>query len=450
MPRVLRESHYKRTRTEPTDLEEAMYRHGISNDFWYRDGEPVVDAFVSAGEISTEIAKAIQEILEGRHGSWDDYQMQNETEFDSESYYEESATGTGEWSKLWSTFERELKESSRFFSNKARETLNADFEGIGTHRTQNDEPVMVEAGPDKSINSLFRARVFHDGDKVDKALEHPDTEIGPPPARLATAGRMNPTGIAVFYGALEKRAALAEVRPVVGSTVVLGQFRLLRDIRLLDLALLSEVRVRGSIFDPEYLRVLQRAKFLGVLGSKMVEPVMPGDQAIDYLPTQAVCDYLAAQKDLSLDGIIYKSVQAGDDAKNIILFHHASRVLEVPVPDGAKVSASLSRMSDDENDVEYQVTVMLTAEDAASQGTDNDHLDFKQQHARYLEDQRKADETRAPTLGVDLDSLEVHHVSSVLVKTSEFRVSRHTFSDRLRKKMTASPPEQEIDYSDLL
>jgi hypothetical protein len=105
---------------------------------------------------------------------------------------------------------------------------------------------------------------------------------------------------------------------------------------------------------------------------------MPSDEAFDYIPTQAVCDYLAGQKALPLDGIIYKSVQAGYSAKNIVLFHHASRVLEIDVPEGAKVSASLSQLSDEEDDVEYHVSVELPAEGGAPLTTAPIHLDFKQ------------------------------------------------------------------------
>ena len=141
--------------------------------------------------------------------------------------------------------------------------------------------------------------------------------------------------------------------------------------------------MQGSVFRSllSTLGRLERAKFLGVLGSKMIAPVMPSDEGFDYLPTQVVCDYLAGQKKLSLDGIIYKSVQAGYSAKNIVLFHHASRVQEIVVPDGAKVSASFSELSDYEDDVEYQVTVELTAEGDAPRTTAHNHLDFKQQYA---------------------------------------------------------------------
>jgi RES domain/HEPN/RES N-terminal domain 1 len=440
-------THYKRTATGPTDFEEAMYRHGIRTDFWMRDGEPVVDAFVSAAEISTDIAKAIQEILEGRYGTQDDYEMQNETEFDSESHYEESPSGTGEWHELWSAFELELKESSRYFSNKAQETLSAVFDRIGEYRTQNDEPVIAEAGPEKPLNVLYRARVFHDHDKVEKALERPDSEIGPPSARLATAGRMNPAGIAVFYGALGKETALSEVRPAVGSSVVVGKFHLRRTLRLLDLSLLSEVHIPGSIFDPDFQPSIERAKFLGALGTKMVTPVMPSDEAIDYLPTQVVCDYLASQKDL--DGIIYKSVQAGYSAKNVVLFHHASRVEEIAVPDGAKVSCSMSQQSDDEDDVVYSVSVELRAQGDTPPEPTPSHLDAKEQYALYMREMRKASETRPISLSLALESLEVHEVGAVSFKTTDFKVTRYVFS-RTTLQPGGAPPDLEIDYSELL
>lgn len=441
-------THYRRTATGPTDFEEAMYRHGIRTDLWLRDGEPVVDAFVSAADISTDIAKAIQVILEGRYGTREDYEMQNETEFDSESHYEESPSGTGEWHELWSAFEMELKGSSRYFSNKAQETLSAVFDSIGDYRTQNDDPVIVEAGPEKSLNALFRARVFYDHDQVEKALEQPDSQIGPPPARLATAGRMNPAGIAVFYGAFGKETALSEVRPVVGSSVVVGTFRLVRTVRLLDIALLSEVRISGSIFDPGFQRRLERANFLGALGAKIVAPVMPSDEAIDYLPTQVVCDYLASKKDL--DGIIYKSVQAGYSAKNVVLFHHASRVEDIAVPDGAKVSCSLSQQSDDEDDVAYSVRVELPAEGETPPKPAPNHLNFKEQSAQYTREMQKLAETRQISLSLALDSLEVHEVGAVSFKTTNFKVTRHVFSSTRLQPGGSPPPDVEIDYSDLL
>ncbi|MDX7018912.1 RES family NAD+ phosphorylase, partial [Klebsiella aerogenes] len=63
---------------------------------------------------------------------------------------------------------------------------------------------------------------------------------------------MNAKGISVFYGATSKTNAVSEVRPPVGSFVVVSEFRVLRPVRLLDLTVLGRVAVNGvSRFDPE-------------------------------------------------------------------------------------------------------------------------------------------------------------------------------------------------------
>jgi len=65
----------------------------------------------------------------------------------------------------------------------------------------------------------------------------------------------------VFYGATDPDVALAEIRPPVGSRVVVGKFGLQRPLRLLDVAALESVFVKGSIFDGGYIRRLEQAKF---------------------------------------------------------------------------------------------------------------------------------------------------------------------------------------------
>jgi RES domain len=56
-------------------------------------------------------------------------------------------------------------------------------------------------------------------------------------------------------------------------------------------------------------------------------PVMPGDEAADYLVTQAIAEYLASDEAANIDGLLYPSVQTGHDhSQNVVLFHKASRV----------------------------------------------------------------------------------------------------------------------------
>ena len=74
---------------------------------------------------------------------------------------------------------------------------------------------------------------------------------------------MNAQGISVFYGASDLATALAEIRPPVGSRVLVGKFDLARPVRLLDVEALRSVYVGGSIFDPAYIGHLELAQFLG-------------------------------------------------------------------------------------------------------------------------------------------------------------------------------------------
>ena len=67
--------------------------------------------------------------------------------------------------------------------------------------------------------------------------------------------------------------------------------------------------------------------FLRFLSQNMTRPVMPDEEALEYLPTQAVADFLATQQKPAIDGIVFPSVQAGGDDLNVVLFHKAARVI---------------------------------------------------------------------------------------------------------------------------
>jgi hypothetical protein len=127
--------------------------------------------------------------------------------------------------------------------------------------------------------------VFQSEAKLEDALKQPDIEIGPPPWRSAPAGRMNAQGISVFYGATDSKTALAEVRPPFGSRVVFAQFEIIRSIKLLDVRVLQQIFIAGSIFDPGYLPKLKRAAFLKRLSETISRPVMPDDDSRRSFPS---------------------------------------------------------------------------------------------------------------------------------------------------------------------
>ncbi len=236
-----------------------------------------------------------------------------ERPFDSDARY--VAKGTVYPTDLemeWLDFATSLKRENRYFNRFGEALMRHLFEGIDGHTTIRGRKVVLDAGPGAECAKLYRARVFEDDVEFEKAMKQPDREVGPPPPLKASAGRMNAAGISVFYGATDPEVALAEVRPPVGSKVLVGTFELLGPLRLLDLIALSDLRDEvGSLFDPVHVERLKRAEFLRRLSLRLSRPVMPGDEVLSFLPTQGVADFLATSIDPPLGGLIYPSVQVG-------------------------------------------------------------------------------------------------------------------------------------------
>lgn len=84
--------------------------------------------------------------------------------------------------------------------------------------------------------------------------------------------------------------------------------------------------------------------FLRSLSQRITRPVMPDDEAFEYLPTQAIADFLATENELRLDGIVFPSVQAARDVVNVVLFHKAAGVEAIELPDGTEIEARTGQM----------------------------------------------------------------------------------------------------------
>ena len=211
-----------------------------------------------------------------------------------------------ELKNAWSEFGYRVCHERRFFDDKAGTRL-AEILGIPGSEQANKLPTK-EIGPRTDIESIFRARRAENEEAARAVLRNPGKELGPPPAKSAPSGRMNPAGISVFYGALSVDTAIAEVRPSVGSLVVVARFSSSRVLRLLDLTQLG-TGFTGSIFNPGYKQRLERLRFLEGFHTLIAKPVQPHDEPIDYIPTQAVAEYVANV--LNFDGMLFASAQLG-------------------------------------------------------------------------------------------------------------------------------------------
>jgi hypothetical protein len=245
---------------------------------------------------------------------------------------------------------------------------------------------------------------------------------------MGRAGRLNAAGVSIFYGAETAEVALAEVRPPVGSRVVLARFVLLRPVRLLDIDALRSLLVEGSLFDPEHHGRLAHAAFLSSFSRRFTQPVMPDHEAYEYITTQAVADYLANEVEPVLDGILYTSPQSSDAGKNVALFHRSSRVERVVTPGGTQTDVWFGHQTDDGYEIDYTVyeQVPAPAEPAPRRPAPRRRLDILDDTRPPILDDAQPPilDTPAPTLRIDLESVQVRHINSVEVRTDAYEVTR--------------------------
>ena len=147
----------------------------------------------------------------------------------------------------------------------------------------------------------------------------------------------------------------------------------------------------------------------------MTRPVMPDDQEFEYLPTQAVADFLATENDPTLDGILFKSTQS-DKGDNIVLFHKASRVKRMPLPAGVQLRANTKSWDDDRSYPDYRVSEEVPALTEAKPSLAS---------RRWNRNQPDLEDYRKETLEVVPTSVEVHYVTNVEVVCVRHKVERH-------------------------
>jgi len=226
--------------------------------------------------------------------------------YDKWEPYQRNYVSSREYHENWKEFADGIKHGRRFFDEVAKIRLERILGKPGSQVAL--ELPFIELGRGKQVQAVYRARRADSESEAEKFLKNPRKELRPPESDKAISGRMNPAGIAVFYGALTEETAIVEVRPFVGSLVVVGRFNLKRKLRLLNLAMIGS-GYTGSIFNPEYENRAARLHFLQSFHALIVKPVQPCEELLEYLPTQAVAEYVS--NILGFDGILYASAQAG-------------------------------------------------------------------------------------------------------------------------------------------
>ncbi len=149
----------------------------------------------------------------------------------------------------------------------------------------------------------------------------PIEKMGAPPRRRSSNGRANPAGIPYLYLGSLPDTAVAEIRPHTGEVACVADFAV-PEIKAVDLRnprklvspfILSESSAIGQL----------RADlpFLERLGEELTRPVQPAGAAIDYIPSQYLCEFI---KKSGFDGVVYRS--SVSEGINLALFDPAQAV----------------------------------------------------------------------------------------------------------------------------
>jgi hypothetical protein len=209
-----------------------------------------------------------------------------------------AANHLNEWEKL----RDELMYHNRFFPD-----ANIDLERLELLLS----PLTLDA---EEVPELwYRARIQPGEAPFAKA------EMGAPPKRIASHGRANPAGIPYLYLGSTQLTAVSEIRPYTGEVACVAEFRTPRNLKLVDLRNPKKMVSPFLLEDAaDIARMRNDLPFLERLGDELTRPVVPQAAAIDYTPSQYLCEFI---KKCGYEGVIYRS--SVSDGLNLALFDPA-------------------------------------------------------------------------------------------------------------------------------
>jgi hypothetical protein len=172
------------------------------------------------------------------------------------------------------------------------------------------EELLVHLPADEMPIKWYRARIQNEDAMF--SIE----KMGAPPKRIASHGRANPPGIPYLYLGSTVRTAIAEIRPHTGELASVADFDVPAELRLVDLRNPRKLVSPFLLGDESEIGQLRSdIAFLERLGEELTRPVLPQGAAIDYVPSQYLCEFI---KKCGYDGVVYRS--AVSDGINMALF----------------------------------------------------------------------------------------------------------------------------------
>lgn len=250
----------------------------------------------------------------------------------------------------WESFANTVKYESRFVYVGQRERpgrrnepparLSRFLDGLNGYV---QEDMFSELVPG---DTLYRARMIESEDFVGKVESDPAKHLGPAPAGKASAGRLNPEGVGLFYGATNAKLAARETALHSRyDEALVGGFKVQRQLVILDFTKRPNL---PSIFDESRRREFIFARFADDFVERLTQSVrLTGEERVEYVVTQVIGEYFRWAPIKPLDGIAWEShlLGEGERGMNVLVWANADDVRSDPPPADDSPESGLWRRS---------------------------------------------------------------------------------------------------------
>lgn len=195
----------------------------------------------------------------------------------------------------WKEFASVIKEKNRFHNELFKEDQFSSF--------------LTYSIKKYAIGTIFyRARIWENGRGYNIG------EMGAPPSGKRKQGRVNPEGICVLYLTTDERTALNEVRASTFDFVCVGEFRLAKDIYVVNISGFNDIS--PILYSGGLESLTANIKIFCDIAKEIAKPLRRNDSPLEYLPTQYITEFI---KSKGYSGVEYASTM-GTGGTNIAVF----------------------------------------------------------------------------------------------------------------------------------
>jgi hypothetical protein len=183
----------------------------------------------------------------------------------------------------WEQFAESIKYENRFHSGIFNADAFASF-------------LSVVAKSYSAGTEFYRSRIAHNSNG------YLVSEMSAPPKENRSAGRINPEGIGVLYLSTDDLTGIYELRANTFDYVSIGRFRLLKDIKVVNLSGIS--KTSPFLYQGEIEKYAANRKVFQEIAQETAKPLRRSDSPIEYLPTQFIAEFIKSE---GYDGVEYAS-----------------------------------------------------------------------------------------------------------------------------------------------